>query len=68
MNDIYKLKPAAVASYPMYRGLANVVGMDVLNTGATIEDENLKTLRDNFGNYDFFFIHFKATDAAGEDG
>jgi len=67
MADIYKLKPAAVASYPMYRGLAKVVGMEVLPTGATIEDE-LKTLEQNFGGYDFFFVHFKATDAAGEDG
>jgi len=67
MSEIYRLKPAAVASYPMYRGLAQVVGMEVLPTGATIEDE-FKTLESNFESYDFFFVHIKKTDAAGEDG
>ena len=67
MNEIYKLKPAAITSYPMYRGLAKAVGMEILKTGTTIEDE-FETLKNNFKNYDFFFIHIKETDAAGEDG
>ena len=67
MGDIYKLKPAVIASYPMYRGLARLVGMDVLETGASIEDE-FKTLAQNYSDYDFFFLHVKGTDAAGEDG
>ncbi len=67
MNEIYKLTPAAIASYPMYRGLASVVGMTVLPTGNTFEEE-VTTLEQRYGEYDFFFIHAKETDTAGEDG
>ncbi len=67
MTEIYKLSPAAIASYPMYRGLARVAGMKVLETGTTPEEE-METLKQNFKNHDFFFVHIKATDSAGEDG
>ena len=67
MGDIYKLKAAAIASYPMYRGLTKLVGMKVLPTGTTIEDE-IKTLKQNYADYDFFFLHVKGADSAGEDG
>ncbi len=67
MGDVYRLNPAAIAAYPMYRGLATVAGMQVVRTGRTFADE-VDTLRDNFDNHDFFFIHYKPADAAGEDG
>jgi 2,3-bisphosphoglycerate-independent phosphoglycerate mutase len=68
MRDRFKLTPACVAAYPMYRGLAKLVGMDVLETGSTWESE-VDTLREHWGGgCDFFFMHLKETDKAGEDG
>jgi 2,3-bisphosphoglycerate-independent phosphoglycerate mutase len=67
MDVVYKLTPAAITVYPMYRGLARLVGMESLETGTTFEDE-LTTLRDNYDRFDFFFVHVKATDSFGEDG
>ena len=67
MSEVYKLKPAAIANYPMYRGLAKLVGMEILEAGTTIEDEFI-TLKQNYIDYDFFFLHVKQADAAGEDG
>ena len=68
MRDRFKLMPACIAAYPMYRGLAKLVGMDVLETGSTWESE-VTTLRKHWdGGHDFFFLHLKETDKAGEDG
>ncbi|MFC2021313.1 2,3-bisphosphoglycerate-independent phosphoglycerate mutase [Chloroflexota bacterium] len=67
MSEIYKLRPAAIASYPMYRGLASLVGMEILETGRNNEDK-FKTLTQYYDNYDFFFLHIKEADEAGEDG
>ena len=67
MSERFKLRPAAIATYPMYRGLARLVGMDVLKTGETLQEE-VETLKKYFDRYDFFYIHFKKPDMAGEDG
>jgi len=67
MRELFNLSPAAIATYPMYKGLARLVGMEVLETGENIGDE-LNTLRENFGKFDFFYLHVKKTDSYGEDG
>lgn len=67
MSDIYKMRLGAIATYPMYRGIGRLVGMDVLETGNTIASE-IETLRKHWDAYDFFFFHVKKTDSYGEDG
>jgi 2,3-bisphosphoglycerate-independent phosphoglycerate mutase len=66
-DEIYKLHAAAIAGYPMYKGLARLAGMEVLKEGEGIAGE-FETVKENWESYDFFFVHIKATDAAGEDG
>lgn len=66
--DVFGLKAAAIATYPMYKGVAKLVGMDILPvSGEEVEDE-VETLRAHWGEYDYFFFHVKKTDSAGEDG
>ncbi|MCX7919620.1 MAG: 2,3-bisphosphoglycerate-independent phosphoglycerate mutase [bacterium] len=67
MSELYQLNAAAIATYPMYRGLAKLVGMTVIPTGETMQDE-LKTLQENYSRYNFFYFHVKKTDSYGEDG
>ena len=66
-EEIYELDAAAIASYPMYKGLARLAGMELLREGEGIAGE-FETLRENWDRHDFFFLHVKPTDAAGEDG
>jgi len=65
--DVFGLKAAAIASYPMYRGVAQLVGMEALETGPTVEDR-FRVLKERWQEYDFFFLHVKRMDSAGEDG
>jgi 2,3-bisphosphoglycerate-independent phosphoglycerate mutase len=67
MREVYGLRSAAIAVYPMYKGLARLVGMDVLDAGETLESQ-IATLRKVWAQHDFFFLHFKYTDSTGEDG
>ena len=66
-DEVYKLRAAAIAAYPMYKGLARLAGMEILKEGEGIAGE-FEALTSNWDSYDFFFVHVKATDAAGEDG
>ena len=66
-EERYKLKPACLAVYPMYKGLAQLVGMKKIEGPATIAEQFERYL-DEYDNFDFFFIHYKYTDKYGEDG
>ena len=66
--DIYKLKAAAVAVYPMYKGVSRLVGMDVIEHTAETPAEEFEVVKEYWNQYDFFFVHVKKTDSYGEDG
>jgi 2,3-bisphosphoglycerate-independent phosphoglycerate mutase len=65
--EVYGLKAAAIAVYPMYKGLARLVGMDILDPGSTLQGQ-VETMARVWNDYDFFFLHYKYTDSTGEDG
>jgi 2,3-bisphosphoglycerate-independent phosphoglycerate mutase len=67
VQERYGLRAAAIAVYPMYRGVGRLVGMDPVGPPATI-DEQLVLLKEHWDDYDLFFFHHKPTDSAGEDG
>lgn len=66
-EEAYKLNAVCIAAYPMYKGLSRLVGMEVIKGCDTLRSQ-FEALKSNFGRYDFFFVHVKATDSAGEDG
>ena len=63
----FRLRAAAIAAYPMYRGVAELAGMSVLPTGESPADA-FATARSRWSDFDYFFVHVKGTDMAGEDG
>ncbi|MHB8969235.1 MAG: 2,3-bisphosphoglycerate-independent phosphoglycerate mutase [Pirellulaceae bacterium] len=66
-EDVYGLRAAAIAVYPMYKGLARLVGMEVVGQASSL-DEEIDLLKQKWADFDFFFVHFKYTDSTGEDG
>ncbi len=67
-TEVFGPKAAAIATYPMYRGLARLVGMDVLKPGSDTLEGEIECLKANREKYDFFYFHVKKTDSYGEDG
>ncbi|MGQ0562789.1 MAG: 2,3-bisphosphoglycerate-independent phosphoglycerate mutase [Gemmatimonadota bacterium] len=67
MQERFRLRCLAIARYPMYRGVASLVGMAALPAAAT-DDGSIDLMAERFEDYDFHFIHFKAVDSRGEDG
>jgi 2,3-bisphosphoglycerate-independent phosphoglycerate mutase len=67
MGQLYKLTPVAIAQYPMYKGLAKLVGMTILHPKGGL-DHLFASVEQNFEEFDFCYVHVKKTDSAGEDG
>jgi 2,3-bisphosphoglycerate-independent phosphoglycerate mutase len=67
LRERFRLMPLAIAIYPMYRGIARLLGMDIHPVLPDIPSE-FAALRTNYEQYDFFFLHVKDTDSRGEDG
>ncbi len=67
VQERYGLRAAAIAVYPMYRGIGRLVGMQPVGPPATI-DEQLVLLKEHWEDFDLFFFHHKPSDSAGEDG
>ncbi len=67
LGQLHGLRAVAVAVYPMYRGLARLVGMDIAEPGSTLADQ-VETVKQLWPQYDYFFLHYKYTDSTGEDG
>ena len=66
-EEVYGLRAAAIAVYPMYKGLARLVGMSIVGQAQTLA-EQVAVLKEKWNEFDFFFLHFKYTDSTGEDG
>jgi 2,3-bisphosphoglycerate-independent phosphoglycerate mutase len=66
-EEVYGLRAGAIAAYPMYKGLARLVGMQGLGNPKSLAEE-VDLLAPHWNDFDFFFLHFKYTDKTGEDG
>jgi 2,3-bisphosphoglycerate-independent phosphoglycerate mutase len=68
LEELYGLRCAAIATYPMYKGIAQLVGMDVIDVGSMDHADEVKALEENFDDYDFFYLHIKETDSYAHTG
>ncbi len=68
LHDLYGIRPAAIAVNGMYRGVARLVGMTVLDINGTTPADQFTTLEQGWQDFDYFFIHIKKTDTCGEAG
>lgn len=68
LEELYGIRCAAIATYPMYRGIARLVGMDILDVGSMKHEDQVRTLEENFEDYDFFYLHIKETDSLAHAG
>jgi len=67
-QQVYGLNPACVAGYPMYRGVARLVGMEIIEFSGESPEDEFKAVAKAWKDFDFFFVHVKKTDSKGEDG
>lgn len=67
MGELYRMRLGAFAGYPLYRGVAAACGMEVVPCGKSVS-EIVAAVAENWERFDFFFLHVKQTDMAGEDG
>jgi len=67
-SEIYKLKSLSIATYPMYKGLTKLIGMETTEVGGFSIKDEIDVLRENYKNFDFIYLHIKKTDSYGEDG
>lgn len=67
-RERFGLRAAAVAVNGMYRGVARLVGMTILDVGGESVADEFAALERNWGDFDFFYLHVKQTDTAGESG
>ncbi|HSB90161.1 MAG TPA: 2,3-bisphosphoglycerate-independent phosphoglycerate mutase [Anaerolineales bacterium] len=68
MSSVFRVRPACVAVYPMYRGVSRLVGMEVLEVAGESPEDEFSAVRSAWETHDFFFIHIKKPDSRGEDG
>jgi 2,3-bisphosphoglycerate-independent phosphoglycerate mutase len=66
-EDVFSVRPAAIALYPTYRGVAKLVGMSILDGGAKDLKDEVDLLDKHYADFDFFYLHYKKPDMMGED-